>query len=143
MSSRAEALSGFTDISLYSNDAMQPAPNLASVNEGTIGAPVKATIFDDQGRRQMLTYGTPGSDSRPIDAVSAVLMATRVKNEYQTDVALAAGTDWVVTSPTMPFYTDPAIIGPSPRALPPFERPFLAPGNAQVCTTYRLYDQNQ
>lgn len=143
LSSRAEALSGFTDISLYSNDAMQPAPNLASVNEGTIGAPVKATIFDDQGRRQMLTYGTPGSDSRPIDAVSAVLMATRVKNEYQTDVALAAGTDWVVTSPTMPFYTDPAIIGPSPRALPPFERPFLAPGNAQVCTTYRLYDQNQ
>lgn len=143
LSSRAEALSGFTEISLYNNDPMQPAPDLASVNEGTLGGPVSATVFDDQGHRQVLTYGTPGSDSRPIDAVSAALMATRVKNEYQTSVALAAGTDWVVTMPTMPFYTDPAITGNFVQALPPFERPFLAPGNALTCTPFYIHDQNQ
>ncbi len=143
LSSRAEALSGFTAISLYSNDLIQPAPNLASVNEGMIGAPVKAIIFDDQGRRQMLTYGTSGSGSRPIDAVSATLMATRVKNAYQTSAALAAATDWVVTMPTMPFYTDPAITGSFVQALPPFERPFLAPGNAPTCTPFFIHDQNQ
>ena len=143
LSSRAEALSGFTEISLYTNDAMQPAPDLASVNEGSIGAPVSAKIIDDLGRRQVLTYGTPGSDSRPIDAVSATLMATRVKNEYQTSVSLAAATDWVVTLPTKAFYTDPAIVGatvPTPNL---FYELFSAPGGTKVCAPYNLFDQNQ
>ena len=143
LSSRAEAISGFTEISLYNNDAVQPAPDLASVNEGIVGGPVSAKIVDDQGHRQVLTYGTPGTGSRPIDAVSATLMATRVKNEYQTDVALAAATDWVVTLPTKPFYTDPAILGAGSAALPPFDELFAAPGRSRICTPYQIYDQNQ
>lgn len=143
LSSRAEAISGFTEISLYTNDAMQPAPDLASVNEGIIGTAVSAKIVDELGHRQVLTYGTPGSDSRPIDAVSATLMATRVKNEYQTSQALAAATDWVVTMPTKPFYTDPALIGPTNSALPPFDEPFQTPGYSRQCAPYRIFDHNQ
>ena len=143
LSTRAEALSGFTGISLYSNDPMQPAPNLASVNEGTPGGPVSAAVLDDQGRSQILTYGVPGSGSRPIDAVSAALMATRVKNEYQSDPVLGGLTDWVVTLPTKPFYTDPALIGASSAAMPPFDEAFQAPGTSRQCAPYHLFDNNQ
>ncbi len=142
LSSRAEALSGFTEIGLY-NYLNQPAADLASVNEGTLGAAVSAKIVDDQGRRQVLTYGTPGSDSRPIDAVSATLMATRVKNEYQTSPAIGGATDWVVTMPTKPFYTDPALIGPTNSALPPFDETFQTPGFSPQCAPYRIFDHNQ
>lgn len=143
LSSRAEALSGFTEISLYNNDPMQPAPDLASVNEGIVGAPVSAKIVDELGHRQVLTYGTPGSDSRPIDAVSAALMATRVKNEYQVAASIGGATDWVVTLPTKPFYTDPALIGAMNPALPPFEDLFATPGVSKACAPYHIYGENQ
>ena len=143
LSSRAEALSGFTEISLYNNDPMQPAPDLASVNEGTPDGAVSAMVVDDEGHNQVLTYGAPGTGSRPIDAVSAALMATRVKNEYQTSQALAAATDWVVTMPTKPFYTDPALIGASSAAMPPFDELFHAPGFSRQCAPYRIFNYDQ
>lgn len=142
LASRAEALSGFTDISLFS-DSMHPAPDLASVNEGTPGGAVSAMVVDDQGRNQVLTYGAPGSGSRPVDAVSAALMATRVKNEYQSAASLYGATDLVLTLPTKPFYTDPALIGASTPALPPFDEPFTAPGSSRVCVPYSLFSQDQ
>lgn len=142
LSSRAEALSGFTGISLY-NDAMQPAPDLSSVNEGTPGGAVSAMVVDELGRNQVLTYGAPGSGSRPIDAVSATLMATRVKNEYQSDSSIGGITDWVLTLPTKPFYTDPALIGASTPALPPFDEAFVAPGTSRQCAPYNLFNQDQ
>ncbi len=142
LSSRAEALSGFTGISLY-NDAMQPAPDLSSVNEGMPGGAVSAMVVDELGRNQVLTYGATGSGSRPIDAVSAVLMATRVKNEYQIASSIGGSTDWVVTMPTKPFYTDPALVGVFNTSFPPFEEPFAAPGNSRICAPYRLFNQDQ
>ncbi|MEO6076384.1 MAG: hypothetical protein ABIP56_06235, partial [Dokdonella sp.] len=142
LSSRAEAISGFSEVSLY-NDVTQPGPDLASVNQGVLGAAVSAKITDSQGRWQLLTYGQPGAGSRPIDAVSAVLMASRVKNEYRADTATGDATDWLLTLPTKRFYTDPAIIGAGSPALAPFEEPFGTPGNSRVCAPYRLVDQNQ
>ena len=142
LSSRAEALSGFTETSLF-YDATQVAPDLASVNQGVSGAAVSAKIIDSQGRWQVLTYGQSGSGSRPIDAVSAVLMASRVKNEYRAAVAIGDATDWVLTLPTKRFYTDPAIVGTGSPALAPFEEPFGAPGNSRLCAPHRLVDQNQ
>ncbi len=142
LASRAEALSGFTEISLF-NDLTQPTPDLSAVNDGMPGAAASAMVMDDRGRRHALTYGAPGSGSRPIDAVSAVLMATHVKGEFQTSSSLGGATDWVVTSPTKPFYTDPAIIGASNPALAPFEELFAAPGNSKACAPYRLYSQEQ
>ena len=46
-----------------------------------------------------------------VDAVTSVLMSTRILNEYQSDPAVSAQTDWVVTFPTKRFY---------PGGLPPF-----------------------
>lgn len=142
LSSRAEALSGFSETSLF-NEPSQPAPDLGSVNEGTVGSAVSAKVVDDQGHLQVLTYGGLHSESRPIDAVSAVLMATHIKNEYQTSRALAAATDWILTFPTKPFYTDPAIVGMAGPVLPPFDEIFAAPGASRACAPYRIYDQNQ
>lgn len=143
LSSRAEALSGFTEISLYNNDAMQPAADLASVNDGRPGGAVSSMVVDEQGRNHLLTYGARDSRSRPIDAVSAALMATRVKNEYQTSAALGAATDWVVTMPTKAFYTDPLLIGLTSAAMPPFDEIFQAPGTSRQCAPYRIFDDNQ
>ncbi len=142
LSSRAEALSGFTETSLFS-ESPAPAPDLASVNESGAGGAVVAKTIDDKGRMQVLTYGAPASGSRPIDAVSAVLMATRVKNDYQTNPFLSAATDWVLTLPTQRFYTDPAIIGATSPVLAPFDEVFKSPGAARVCALFRIFDQNQ
>ena len=142
LSNRAEALSGFSNISLY-NEAVQPAPDLSSVNEGTPSGAVSTMVVDELGRNQVLTYGAPGSGSRPIDAVSATLMASRVKNEYQSDFSIGGLSDWVLTFPTKPFYTDPALINPTTVALPPFDEPFQPPGNSRTCAPYSIFDQNQ
>ena len=142
LSSSAEALSGFTGLSLY-RDAMQPSPDLSSVNEGMPGGPVSAMVVDELGRNQVLTYGATGSGSRPIDAVSATMMATRVKNEHQSDAAVGGLTDWVLTMPTKPFYTDPALIGPAGVPLPPFDEAFMAPGRSRQCVPYSLVSQEQ
>jgi hypothetical protein len=44
--------------------------------------------------------------SRGVDAVSSVLMATDVMNEYVRDTVTASSTDWVLTFPTARFYAD-------------------------------------
>ena len=142
LSSSPEALSGFTALSLY-RDAMQPSPDLSSVNEGIPGGAVSAMVVDELGRNQVLTYGATGSGSRPIDGVSAVLMATRVKNEHQSDAAVGGLTDWVLTMPTKPFYTDLALIGPTAVPLPPFDEAFMAPGRSRQCVPYSLFSQEQ
>ena len=40
------------------------------------------------------------------DAVSAVLMRESVSNDFVLDAGTASQTDWIVTFPTKPFYTD-------------------------------------
>jgi len=41
----------------------------------------------------------------PVDAVSAVLMASTVLNEYEVGDDISARTDWVITMPTKRFYS--------------------------------------
>ena len=41
------------------------------------------------------------------DAVTAALMRESVMNEFIIDAGTASQTDWIVTLPTKPFYTDP------------------------------------
>jgi len=55
-----------------------------------------------------------------IDAVSAVLMADMLQNEYLLDPAIGANSDWVITFPTKQFYTDALTLPPPQVALPPF-----------------------
>jgi len=54
-----------------------------------------------------------------------VLAADRVFNEFLTDPAVGASSEWVVTFPTKQFYVDPAIVGTTATSyLPPFEETF-------------------
>jgi hypothetical protein len=48
-------------------------------------------------------------------------MASRWENELNTEAALGASTDWLMTFPTKQFYVDPGIVGTSfDLHLPPF-----------------------
>lgn len=67
--------------------------------------------------------------TRGVDAVSAVIMAETVMNEYGTNPnpAVNGQTSWVVTFPTKRWYVDPAVTG-AIVALAPFTEIFpLAP----------------
>jgi hypothetical protein len=57
-----------------------------------------------------------------VDAVSALLMASTITNEYVLDAATASQTDWTLTFPTARFYVDASPAGP------PFTTQFSATG---------------
>lgn len=122
LSARAEALGGFTGVGIFTYPG-SIFPDLASVNDGAGNLANQATahVFDANGKAQALTYPGPDSRSRRVDAVSAVLMADLIYNEYQISPALGAASDWVVTMPTKPFYVDTFYIGHvATSAIPPF-----------------------
>lgn len=143
LTSRAEALADFTSVPLFPGAGDDVS--LASVNDGTtpeLLARATATVFDAQGRSHDLTY--PGSDprSRKIDAVSAVLMADVLDNEYQVSPVLAAASDWVVTMPTKAFYVDRLHVG-ADSAVPPFWHVYDRYGyGSPVPLSFRIYDNN-
>lgn len=53
------------------------------------------------------------------DAVSSVLMAEQIRNEFTTETALDGKTEWVITFPTKSFYVDSYLTGSS-MPLAPF-----------------------
>ncbi|MDZ4811551.1 MAG: hypothetical protein SGI99_02910 [Pseudomonadota bacterium] len=59
-----------------------------------------------------------------VDAVSAVLMADRIHNEYVTGASVGGVSEWVVTFPTKHFYTD---VGAA-RSAAPFPRAYAMVG---------------
>lgn len=56
------------------------------------------------------------------DAVSAALMRESVINDFVLDAGTDSQTDWIITFPTKPFYTDPIYSNTGSRA--PFSGPF-------------------
>ena len=125
LSTRAEALAGFTGVSLFTFTG-SITPNLSNVNDGpagALGSQATAHIFDGSGKAHDLTYPVrePDSQSRRIDAVSAVLMADNVYNEFQRAPSLGAASEWVMTFPTKRYYTDPLNSGFA-DAVQPFTR---------------------
>lgn len=56
------------------------------------------------------------ADTQAIDAVSAVLMADNLNNDYVVDLEIGAQSEWIVTFPTKRFYTDQAVVGNTPIA---------------------------
>ncbi|MEO7756499.1 MAG: hypothetical protein ABIS07_07955, partial [Dokdonella sp.] len=107
----ADALTGFTDHLLIS----PIAPVLLSLDsanslEATHGR-ARAYVSTDKGKQFPVDY------ERGQDAVSAVLMADALYNEYLVSAGLGANTDWVVTFPTKRFYVDKGLYaGTNPLA---------------------------
>ncbi len=100
---------------------------------------VTATI-DLPNRRQDLVYPR----ERAIDAVSAVLAADSVNINYVSDASVGATTDWVVTFPTRPYYTDQAIVGAA--AVKPFTSLYPSYGGIEATAAmpvpYSLRDRD-
>jgi hypothetical protein len=114
----ATALADFSAVALWSPPGAA-TPTLADVN------PKVSRVADDAGVRLANWDVTKGAAAA--DPVSAVLMANQLINWFVRDAATASATDWVVTMPTKPFYTDPALTGgAAPR--PPFESAFASGG---------------
>ena len=79
----------------------QGTPTLADANTGTFNPAIGAYVFAD-GALVELSYPV----ERAIDAVSALLTADRIHNEFVTTASLGGASEWVVTFPTKRFYTD-------------------------------------
>jgi hypothetical protein len=116
----ATAIDGFTDV------AQHTAPGDAKPNFSTAVTDSNrdiASAYVPIGN-SMVRADFPAS-TRGVDAVSAVLMADTLYNEFDADPALGAATDWLVTFPTKQFYVDPGIVGTAvDDVVQPFEQTF-------------------
>jgi hypothetical protein len=121
----ATALAGFTDVLPVDDltDSAQPALDQAHSNVSSRTARAYVDVAD---RPLAVDY------DHGIDAVSAVLMAETIENEFLTTAALGAATDWVVTFPTKRYYVDPRIPG---TPLGPFDETFGAHNYGDVHVT--------
>ena len=111
----ADAIDGFRDTAFHT-DPGNLFPNLANANflgAGQVG-PVTSYVFNNG---VLVT----SNFTQGIDAVSSVFTADHVYNEYVTDQAVGASSEWVVTFPTKRFYVDPGIVD---TAYAPFEQLF-------------------
>ena len=101
----ATAIDGFSDVAQHSAPG-NTKPNLATAI--TDSAHDIATAYVPIGNamiRADYTASTAG-----IDAVSAVLTAYALYNEFDVEPGVGAATDWVVTFPTKQFYVDPGLV---------------------------------
>jgi len=117
----AIAIDGFSDVIQHTGPG-NPKPSLATAVTDT--AHNVATAYVPLGNT-MIKADYPAA-TRGIDAVSAVLAAGVLANEYMTDRGVGAASEWVITFPTKQFYVDPAIVGKAPQdaAIAPFETIF-------------------
>jgi hypothetical protein len=93
-------------------------PTLASANNGGLSPLLDTHVFAD-GVPLTLQYPLP---QQAIDAVSAVLMADAIQNDFVTAASVAGVSEWVLTFPTKHFYTDIGAGAP----IAPFGRSFAA-----------------
>ena len=116
----ATAIDGFSDVVQHTGPG-NSRPNLSTAISDS--AHDLATAYVPVGNT-MIKADYPAS-TRGVDAVSAVLMADTLSNEFDTEPGLGAATDWLVVFPTKQFYVDPGIVGARPEdTLPPFEELF-------------------
>jgi hypothetical protein len=127
---QAEAIDGFSGIVQHTAPG-DARPNLSSGNtplgQGLVEASVE--IGDGVVRAQYPV-------NRAIDAVSALLIAETISNEFVTSASVGAASTWVVTLPTKKFYTDNAIVQNS--AIAPFTKTFSA-SYSQAWSTDTIY----
>lgn len=130
----ADALANYTDIPLYGPSAtlFEPYQN-ANSDEASNGV-ARSYTWDAAGQLVVADWASG------VDAVSAVLMADSIQNEYLVSPTLGANTDWVVTFPTKHLYVD-ELYGRVP--FPPFAEMFHAPGISLIAATASHYDREE
>lgn len=130
MSYNAEAIEGFNSVETAHTQPGSELPQIADARSVT--GTITSNVFTQQGQVQSSNWGPSrlgnATDNGRIDAVSHVLALDHVYNEWTSERALAAGSEWVVTFPTKRFYVDNAIIGGGQAARRPFTRTFGSGG---------------
>jgi hypothetical protein len=129
----ADAIDGFTEIPLYhGTESLQPSLQDANNPSLVTTGIARAFVFING---QLLT----ADYAFGVDAVSAVLMADTLYNEYFVDPDFGAATDWVVTFPTKRFYVDSGLYSRAPAD--PFVEEF--DGESNVTVGINLYDREE
>lgn len=121
-----EVLDGFYQITEHTRPD-SPLPSLRSAR------PESIVLVDGEAIRS--TW------AKPEDAVSALFMAERVRNEFTSELALNAASEWVLSFPTKRFYTDSTLSALTPIPAPPFTQAFVN-GNACETGVHHLYDRH-
>lgn len=139
----ADALDAFSGVA----DHTAPGsiePNLADVNDGPGTGTATSRVFIN-GQTVVSVWGAGGATGNTttngrIDAVSHVFALDHLYNEYTTERALGAASEWVLTFPTKAFYVDGQRYAPAPKA--PFTRSF---GSAGACepVAITVYDREE
>ncbi|MCW8925428.1 MAG: hypothetical protein OQJ84_04150 [Xanthomonadales bacterium] len=106
----AKALNGFTDGRLLGTLHGEPGNSYPGLNSGNVE---DAVVFTDDGQ---VFYSE--TFDRGVDAVSFVFMHDAIMNEYTTEAAVGAATEWVMTFPTKSFYTYAQESGSTPPVAP-------------------------
>ena len=100
----ATVLTDFTDETLNFSYGSE-SPSLAD-------AKLTSLIKEDSGNLREMTW------TRGIDAVSSVLMASSISNEYNINPDIGAATDWIITMPTRQYYRDERYVSGSTNTAP-------------------------
>lgn len=116
-----DRFSGIIQHTLPSDDA----PSLANAAGDSVGADVPARWRSSDGR--WISARWPRAQA--IDAVSAVLSQSTLSGSFNRDPALGAQTEWLLSFPTKPYYTDTSASGWVRLGLPPFNQG-LAPAGS-------------
>jgi hypothetical protein len=131
----ADALANYSDTSLYTPASSLFRPFVdANSEEATHGV---ARSYSSNATGQLVVADWAFG----VDAVSAVLMADSIYNEYFVSPALGANTDWVITFPTKAMYVD-ELYGTS-VPFPPFVEAFHAPGESNVVVAANIHDREE
>jgi len=131
----ATALEGFSfGPSLSGGQHANPTDLSPNIGTYGLGVAQQANVFVG-GRLVQSTYSPPARAS--VEAVSAVLAAQNIVNEYAFSVAgTSFTTEWVVTMPTKRFHTDPGVI-------PPFSGSSGAAGFSCEPVRIRAFDREE
>jgi hypothetical protein len=87
---------------------------------------------------------SPADVAPSVDAVSTVLMAGSIINEYASGGTETSGakTDWIVTFPTKHYYTD-GLGSITTVAFPPFTEAFTPRGSSCDAISVAIYDREE
>jgi len=130
----ATALANYTDIPLFTPAAVLFQPFVSANSAEATQGVARSYSWNAQGKPVVADWAFGE------DAVSAVLMADSIQNEYLVTSTLGANTDWVVTFPTKMLYVD-SIYSSEPRQ--PFVEAFVAPGVSLVSVNAKHYDREE
>ena len=135
----ADAIEGFyTDSTAPGALHARPGSVDPDLRDADNGANVTTFVFAQNGAA-VITEVFPVNLPTP-DAVSLVYMHDAIYNEYNTEPALGAASEWVVTMPTKRYYVD---VVADTDVIDPFTEAFRDDGSACEEVTINYYDREE